>query len=168
MNLPDPTERRAEWGLLLIFATLSLGIVAGGAFYYRHYERQFRAAAERQLAAIAELKVGELAQYRKERLEDAAIFFNNTAFSGLVRRFLDHPEDAEAQQQIQEWIVKCMATDQYDLGCLFDAQGVIRLSVPAGRRQSLPMWPGAFRKFCDPVKSSFRISTATSMTSGSI
>ncbi len=133
MNLPDPTERRAEWGLLLIFATLSFGIVAGGAFYYRHYERQFRAAAERQLAAITELKAGELAQYREERLEDAAIFFNNTAFSGLVRRFLEHPEDAEAQQQIQEWIVKCTATEQYDLGCLFDAQGVIRLSVPAGR-----------------------------------
>ena len=104
----------------------------GGTFYYRHYERQFRAAAERQLAAIAELKVGELAQYRKERLEDAAIFFNNAAFSGLVRRFFDHPEDADAQRQIQEWTVKFMATDQYDLVRLLDAQGVSRLSSPAG------------------------------------
>ena len=133
MSFPEPSERRAEWGLMLIFAILSLGIVVGGAFYYRHYERQFRAAAEHQLAAIAELKVGELAQYRKERMEDAAVFFENTAFSGLVRRFLDHPEDADAQQQIQEWIVKCTATDQYDLGCLFDPQGVIRMSIPAGR-----------------------------------
>jgi PAS domain S-box-containing protein len=133
MSIPEPTERRADWGLMLIFAILSLGIVVGGTFYYRHYERQFRAAAEHQLAAIAELKVGELAQYRKERMEDAAVFFENTAFSGLVRRFLDHPEDADAQQQIQEWIVKCTATDQYDLGCLFDPQGVIRMSIPAGR-----------------------------------
>jgi PAS domain S-box-containing protein len=132
MNLPDPNERRAERGLLLIFAILSLGIVVGGTFYYRHYERQFRAAAERQLAAIAELKVGELAQYRKERLEDAAIFFNNTAFSGLVRRFFDHPEDADAQRQIQEWTVKLVATGQYDLVRLLDAQGVTRLSSPAG------------------------------------
>ena len=62
MNLPESTERRAEWGLLLIFAILSLGIVAGGAFYYRNYERKFRAAAEYPLAAITELKVGELAQ----------------------------------------------------------------------------------------------------------
>ena len=59
--------------------------------------------AEQQLSAIAELKVDELVQYRKERLGDAVIFFKNTAFSGLVRRFLDHPEDTEAQQQIQEW-----------------------------------------------------------------
>jgi PAS domain S-box-containing protein len=132
MNFPEPVERRAEWGLILIFAILALGIVVGGTFYYRHYERQFRAAAEHQLAAIAELKVGELAQYRKERLEDAAIFFNNAAFSGLMQRFLGHPEDAEAHQQIQEWTAKLMATDQYDLVRLLDAQGVTRLSSPAG------------------------------------
>jgi PAS domain S-box-containing protein len=132
MNLPEPTERHTEWSLLLIFAGLSLGIVVGGTFYYRHYERQFRAAAERQLVAIAELKVSELAQYRKERLEDAAIFFENAAFSRLVQRFFDHPEDTDAQQQIQEWTDKLMATDQYDLVRLLDAQGGIRLSSPAG------------------------------------
>jgi len=75
-----------------------------------HYERQFRAAAEHQLSAIAELKVNELAQYRKERLEDAAIFFNNPAFSGLVRRFLDHPEDADAQRQVESGQSKLVAT----------------------------------------------------------
>ena len=105
MNLPEPTERRVEWGLLLIFAILSLGIVVGGAFYYRHYEQHFRAEAGRQLSAIAELKADELAQYRKERLGDATIFFQNAAFSGLVRRFLEHPEDAEAQPQLHGWAI---------------------------------------------------------------
>jgi PAS domain S-box-containing protein len=133
MEAAEKVERRTWYLLVLSLAILALGIIVGGTFYYRHYERHFRAEAERQLKAVAELKVGELMQYRKERLEDGAVFFNNAAFSGLVRRFLDHPEDAEAQQQIQEWIIKCTATDQYDLGCLFDAQGVVRLSVPAGR-----------------------------------
>ena len=45
----------------------------------------------------------------------------------------DHPEDAEAQQQIREWAGKYLATVQYDQVCLFDAQGVIRMSIPAGR-----------------------------------
>ena len=96
--------RTACWyPLVLIFAILAVGIVAGGIFYYRNYERHFRDEAEQQLSAIAELKVDELAQYRKERLWDADAFFKNTAFSGLVRRFFEHPEDAEAQQQLQEW-----------------------------------------------------------------
>ena len=132
MKSDGTNGRRAEWGLLLIFVVLSLGIVAGGAFYYRHYERQFRAAAERQLATIAELKAGELAQFREERLEDASLFFENTAFSGLVRRFFEHPEDAEAQRQIQEWMDKLLAAGQYDLVRLLDTQGVTRLSSPVG------------------------------------
>ncbi len=73
----------------------------------------------------------ELAQYRKERLWDADAFFKNPAFSGLVRRFLEHPEDAEALPQLQEWAAKYLVTEQYDLVCLFDAQGVIRMAVPA-------------------------------------
>jgi PAS domain S-box-containing protein len=132
MNFPEPTDRRAEWGLMLIFAILALGIVVGGTFYYRHYERQFRAAAEHQLAAIADLKVEELMQYRKERLWDAVTFLNNDAFSVLVQRFLKDPDDVDAQWQIQEWAGKLMATDQYDQVRLLDAQGVTRLSSPVG------------------------------------
>ena len=131
MPTRDLNKRRTPSVLVLIFVLLIAGIVTGGYRYYRNYERQFRDEAGRQLSAIAELKVDELVQYRKERLSDAATFFENAAFSGLVRRFLEHPEDAEAQQQIEDWSAKYLATDQYDLICLFDAQGVIRLAVPA-------------------------------------
>ena len=132
MKVVAKEEQHAAYPLVLIFVLLVAGIVTAGCLYYRNYERQFRAAAEYQLTAIAELKVNELARYRKERLEDAAMFFNNAAFSGLVRRFFERPEDAEAQQQIQEWTVRLIATDQYDMVRLLDAQGVTRLSSPAG------------------------------------
>ena len=115
----------------LVFALLAAGIVTGGYRYYLNYEWRFRAEAGRQLSAIAKLKVEELTQYRKERLWDAGTLFQNGAFSGLVRRFLKHPEDAGAQQQLQEWADKYLATRQYDLVCLFDTQGVVRLSLPA-------------------------------------
>ena len=104
MKAVTKEERRVAYPLVLSFAILALGIVVGGTFYYRNYAQHFRTEAESQLSAIADLKVDELVQYRKERLEDGAVFFNNTAFSGLVRRFFEHPEDAEAQRQIQEWI----------------------------------------------------------------
>src|SRR5208283_4908864 len=133
MKAVTKEKRRAAYPLVLIFAILALGIVVGGTVYYQRYERQFRVEAGHQLSAIAELKVDELAQYRKERLWDAGDFFKNTAFSGLVRRFLDHPEDAEAQQQLQDWAAKYLATGQYAQVCLFDAQGVTRMSFPAGR-----------------------------------
>jgi PAS domain S-box-containing protein len=126
-------ERRVAYSLALLFAILAAAIVAAGCRYYRHYEQQFRTEAWNQLSAVAELKVDELAQYRKERLWDADDLFKNTAFSGLVRRFFDHPEDTDAQQQLQQWTDQYLATRQYDHVRLFDAQGVSRLSVPAGR-----------------------------------
>ena len=52
------------------------GIVSTGYFYYRNYEQKYRAEMEQQLSAIAELKVGELVQWRKERLGDASILAN--------------------------------------------------------------------------------------------
>jgi hypothetical protein len=85
MKAVNRIERRAGYSLVLGFVILSLGIVAGGVFCYRQYEREFRAGIEQQLSAIAELKASELAQYRQERLGDAAVFFKNIAFSGLVR-----------------------------------------------------------------------------------
>jgi PAS domain S-box-containing protein len=123
---------RTEFAFALIFVLLAAGIVTVGYRYYRNYERNYYSEAERQLAAIADLKVGELVQYRKERLWDAGAFLNNDAFSVLVQRFLKDPEDVDAQWQIQEWAGKLMATDKYDHVRLLDDQGVTRLSSPVG------------------------------------
>ncbi|MGA2243082.1 MAG: PAS domain S-box protein [Verrucomicrobiota bacterium] len=135
MKAVTKEERRVAYPLVLSFAILALGIVVGGTVYYQHYQRQFRTEVERQLSAIAELKAGELAQYRKERLKDAGIFLNNDSFSVLVKRFLTNPEDVDAQRQIQEWAAKFVATGQYDHVRLLDAQGVTRLSSPVGLPQ---------------------------------
>ena len=123
-------ERRPPWALVAVFVGLTLGIVAIGYLYYRHYERSFRIGVEQQLSAIADLKVGELVQWRKERLGDGAVLFNNAAFTGLVRRFLGQPEDADARRQLQAWIGKIQANSQHDRVFLLDTQGVERISAP--------------------------------------
>jgi PAS domain S-box-containing protein len=122
-------ERRARYPLLLIFAIMALAICAGGFFSYRSYERHFLTEIEQQLAAIAELKVEDLALWRKERLGDADTFFKNASFSELVRRFLDRPGDAEARAELRTWLHRCQAANQYDRIVLLDAQGVERLST---------------------------------------
>ena len=125
----------AGWLLGLIFVCVATGIVAAGNFYYRNYERNFRAAVERQLSTIADLKVGELTQWRKERLADGDVFFKNGSFSDLVRRLFDNPEDAQARQQIQAWIEKYQTANQYNEILLLDAKGIAHLSIPAGRTE---------------------------------
>ncbi len=130
-SLPGDDSRPALV-FVLIFLVLALGIVSTGYAYYRDYERHFRAEAEGQLSSIAELKVGELTRYRKERLSDGAVLRDNPAFTRLVRRFLATPADVDALRQLQAWLGKYQNPFQYDQIRLLDAQGITRLSVPAG------------------------------------
>jgi PAS domain S-box-containing protein len=125
----EVADHRAWYPLVLIFAILALGIFVGGIFSYRNYERRFRTGIEQQLSAIAELKVNDLALWRKERLGDASVLFKNASFSGLVRRFLDRPDDAEAQAQLRAWLEKFQAANRYECIFLLDAQGVERMST---------------------------------------
>ena len=110
MRFTEASRSRAGPAFLLGFILLAAGIVSTGWLYYRNYEKQFRIGIEQQLSAIADLKAADLAQYRKERLEDGSMFFQNAPFAALVRRFLEKPEDAEAQRQIQIWIGKYQPT----------------------------------------------------------
>ncbi len=126
----EELDRRTRYLLVLVFLVLSAGIVLGGAYYFQEYARSYRAEVEGKLSAVAELKVADLMQWRVERLGDAAVFLENSAFSGTVRRFLENREDPEARQALQAWITKLQGCYQYDRVRLLDPQGATLLSTP--------------------------------------
>ncbi len=130
MKIPGGQGHRISAVLLLIFALLAAGIVTTGYLYYRNYERQYRLGVEQQLSAIAELKASELVQWRKERLGDGAVFFNNESFSGLVRRYLETPTDPEAKAWLRTWLRQVQRAEEYDRIFLLDIRAVRRISVP--------------------------------------
>ncbi|MEW6261903.1 MAG: PAS domain S-box protein [Thermodesulfobacteriota bacterium] len=123
-------ERHFSYLLILFFTILTVGIVAAGYFYYRHHEIHYRVWVENQLSAIADLKVGEMVQWRKERLADAALYHKNDNFSGLVRRYLENPQDVEARERLEIWLGKIRAASRYDRVILLDVQGTVRMSEP--------------------------------------
>lgn len=116
--------------LLLFFSLLAASIVIGGFLAYRSYERNHLAEVERQLSAIADLKVNQLIQYRKERLGDAGFLFGNDVFISLVRRHLVHPEDTNNTRTLQNRLNKLQSHYQYDRVRFIDANGTTRLSAP--------------------------------------
>ncbi|MGZ8463724.1 MAG: ATP-binding protein, partial [Candidatus Deferrimicrobiaceae bacterium] len=126
----DEQTTRTEYALILVFLLLAAGIVTVGYLYHLNYERRYRNEVESQLSAIADLKVSEVVQYRKERLGDAAIFFRNASFSSMVRRFLEQPGDAGARRQLREWIGNYGAQYESDRVFLLDTRGVTRIWVP--------------------------------------
>ncbi|MBI5506496.1 MAG: GAF domain-containing protein, partial [Deltaproteobacteria bacterium] len=121
---------RAVSVLLLVFAMVAGGISTAGYLYFKAYQAQYRLGVERQLTSVAELKVGELMQYRRERLGDGAMFAANPAFADLVARFLDDPADTGASADLRVWLRRCQAYYQYDRVSFLDARGVERTSFP--------------------------------------
>jgi GAF domain-containing protein len=129
-GIKDAATARLSYVLGLIFVIVAAGIVTAGYLYYRNYQKQYRAQVEGQLSVVSELKVGELVQWRKERLANASILFKNVSVSALVRRFFEKPEDADARLQLRSWLDKFQAHIEYDRVFLLDTRGVIRMAAP--------------------------------------
>jgi PAS domain S-box-containing protein/putative nucleotidyltransferase with HDIG domain len=116
--------------IILIFVILTAGILFAGHFFYSNYANNHRTQIEQHLSAIADLKSGELVQWRKERIGDANQLFGNPAFSSLVQRYFEHPDDVGAQQQLRSWLTAFQANYQYERVFLLDTRGIRRISAP--------------------------------------
>jgi signal transduction histidine kinase len=128
---PQARERRAWYPLALIFAIVALGIVVAGTFSYRTYERHFRTGIEHQLSAITELKVGQIVQWRGERLADAT-FVRRTPYA--ARRALEvlaKPASQTTRQMFTDWLKALFAGGSYEQALLLDDQLKVGLVYPA-------------------------------------
>ncbi|HNV48937.1 MAG TPA: histidine kinase N-terminal 7TM domain-containing protein, partial [Spirochaetota bacterium] len=123
-------DKRIPGVIVMLFVIVTVGILSVGFLYYRQHQNQFRAEVGRTLSSIAELKVSELVQWRKERLADADSLHGNIAFANLMRRIISNPADGDAYRQMRTWLEKIRASYRYDHVVLLDVRGTARLSVP--------------------------------------
>ena len=131
MQTNNARDSRFPYLLILIFLVFAAGMVYASYISYQKYEHNFRKEVEKQLAIITGLKVDELVQWRSERFGDGNTFFKNPAFSSLVRRYFENPQDTDLRDQLQAWLEKFHDYYQYNRISLFDVQGVRRLTIPA-------------------------------------
>ena len=132
--------------LLLVFVVLAAGIIAAGCLLYRSQRDGCRLEAEYKLAAVVDLKVSELSAWRKERLSDANVFFKNKAFSALVRRCSERPQDLPLQEELRTWISHFLASNHYDQITLLDAACNDWISVPDTKKSHSTLTPQKARE----------------------
>lgn len=122
-----------RYSFILFFAILSAGIIAIGYLSYRGYEKYCLSEVEKQLSAIAALKVSELVKCRSERMGNANIILNSSVFSNLAQRYFRNPQNRESERQLRNLMVKYTESYEYDQVRLLDPQGVTSLSFPPDR-----------------------------------
>ena len=128
MPLPQ-VFRKTPWQLLFIFFILVIAICSVGLFYYENQKKEIRKDKQDELLAIADLKVGQIANWRKERLADAATIRGNFLLVPHILHFLHDPKEAKLKEGILTWMESFRETYQYDDILLLNKEGALLLSV---------------------------------------
>ncbi len=131
-------QKRTLISSVVIFLLLAMVIIAVGYRYYHNFETRSRAEAESWLSTIATSKASGLADWRKDLLTYANLFYNNQAFSDSVALYLKDKQDAATQEQILIWLRAYQKNNEFDRVALLDTQGANILSVPGEPTASVP------------------------------
>ena len=141
--------RQRGYVLALVFLVLATGLITISLLHFRRVVREYREEVELRLTAVAELKVNDFVQWRKERLGDGLTFQKNTSFSKLVRRLIKDSGDVEARVRVQSWMENLQLAYDYNRICLHDATGVELLSVPDTPHEHTENWQKAASEALD-------------------
>ncbi len=123
--------------LLLIFAILCAGILGLGYFYYEYQLAFFQKTKEGELNTIADLKVRQIVEWRKERMHDALMVVEDAAFAEKVQKWFDG-KSPELHKEILERL-QSLKRDFYVAITVFDPQGLSCLSIPALKPELLSL-----------------------------
>ncbi|MGD1074779.1 MAG: ATP-binding protein [Thermodesulfovibrionales bacterium] len=128
--MPPPLIiRKAPWQFLLVFFILVISISSVGFFYYESQKKQIKEEKQNELLAIADLKVSQIVNWRKERLADAATIRANFLLAPRLQRSLQNSTQAKGKKEIRTWLQSFKEAYQYDDVLLLDKKGNVLLSV---------------------------------------
>ena len=97
-------RRAAPWPLVLTFAVLALTIGAGGRTFYQRRTQSLRLEIQVNLASIASLKIDEISEWRRERLDDASeVAVDADGRRAAILELLAHPQ-SPARASLLGWL----------------------------------------------------------------
>jgi PAS domain S-box-containing protein len=126
---PQDQSQKTAWYLVLVFALLTLGIMAAGYLYFQKQKDQITADKKNDLAAIADLKMNQIDNWRKERLADARMISENRMLAIRAQQLMKDPLSGHLEEEVPGWMALRERSEEYAMGFLFDANGKLRCTV---------------------------------------
>ncbi|MDP1832279.1 MAG: PAS domain S-box protein [Geothrix sp.] len=125
--------RRAGKGLFLaLFLLVALLLSVAGGAYLRSRISMARHEAQKNLEAVATLKVAQIEEWYQLRHAVAAQVLRSEFHQRGLHRLLTHPQDEQARRELTAWMDGQVAVHGYQRMGLFDARGRPILMVPLG------------------------------------
>ncbi len=133
---PETSRRPPSGGLSVTVVDLRFRRSASGSWAITTSVTRLprRAAAEDELAIIADLKVRQVSAWYDERLRNALFSFCDPDIAGYAARLFADPSAAEPKRQLLSWMAS--AHKNFHLGrvLLIDRDRKVRLVVPTWQR----------------------------------
>ncbi|HEX9079032.1 MAG TPA: hypothetical protein VF795_05550, partial [Desulfuromonadaceae bacterium] len=124
-----PGSVNARYLLSLIFLALLVG--AAGYGYFRHHQQITVGEKRGELSAIADLKAGQIAQWRRERLAAAREIYENPMISQRIADYLAGRETSRILGDIRSWLAAVRESNGYARVALLRPEGGVIASEPA-------------------------------------
>jgi len=132
MQSEHPLRTTYGW-LAVIFSVLTAGIGLAGYLYYLHHEKAIKQRVWHELAAVADLKTSQIAQWRGGRAACARSILKNPYIAAEARQWFERPGDPARRQRLLAWLEGLKELYRFQSVVLLDEQGVERLSVAGGK-----------------------------------
>jgi two-component system, cell cycle sensor histidine kinase and response regulator CckA len=118
------------WFLIGVFLFLVLGILMTGFLFYQTQQKRIRSDVHTNLSVIADLKVRQIVQWRKERIGDGELQSENTLLARQAERYFKNNHAADAQADILAILTAIQKEYEYESVMLLDTKGTICLASP--------------------------------------
>jgi len=118
------------WLLIVLFIIISASSILLGYLYYKSQKARLLKDKNLELSAIADLKVGQIAQWRNERLSDAVLIGENTPFIKLLYEYLHSKDKANLRPEIRASLKSVTRNTEYKNILLIDSIGQVRGYFP--------------------------------------
>ena len=116
------------FGILTTVAAILLALFSGCIWFYQAEKSAARQQVQKQLAAIAHLKVDQIVAWRNARLDDAAVLTESPFLAEGIARFLAHP-DASNTEELRQRFQSIQRHYHYTDVLLVTPEGKVHLSL---------------------------------------
>jgi len=127
------SPHRIPWNLLITFFILVITIIILGYIYYGIQKEHIRKEKQNDLSAIANLKVAQIVNWRKERLGDLSFILNDALIFSEIHKWLHNPNSTQQRDNILSLMKSFRERYQFDRIIIVNAESSVLLLVPQGQ-----------------------------------
>ena len=118
-----------KWQIVMFTGIVSVFIMAGGYIYYQSEKERINTEKTNELKTISELKVSQIAYWRKERINDVLMIAQSTFFKDAIHEFLNSGANKPLESRIKNRLIPVLRNSGYEDILITNRDGKILLSL---------------------------------------